>query len=157
MTGQSPFLPEERREVPQMPISAVEVFSGLIRSHTAQENARMDDLKDHIIRVEAKLDNLITSLNSYMAKEPASIFERCEELIDEAIPTAKDNPDATPAEKRKEHRRAHAKWMQRVEDEMNRWQRMREKVGDWFVYSALGCIVVWILWSIQTYLGKPHP
>ena len=100
---------------------------------------RLDQKHDIVV---AKIDNLMISLNSYMTQEPERIVERCEVMIDEAIPTHKDNPDATPQEKRKEHRRAHAKWIARVENEMDHWSKIRQKVAEWAVIGALAMIVM---------------
>jgi hypothetical protein len=92
------------------------------------------------IELRTQIRELTNSITSWMDKEPDAIAERCEQIMDEAIPTSPDNSDATPAEKRKEHRHAHAKWMQDVADEMNRWKRIREKVIEWGVISGLGFV-----------------
>ena len=144
---------EERRTAPQIPLSTLEVVMGYMQSHTADENARIDDLKEDLRRLEEKLDRLHTSsialtqsITVWMAAEPEKLLEKCEEMFDEAIPTAKDNPDATPAEKRKEHRRAHAKWMENVEDELNKWSTIRAKVAEWAIIGAIS-VVALALWQ----------
>ena len=92
------------------------------------------------IELRSQINQLSNSINSWMDHEPDAIAERCEKILDEAIPTSPDNSDASPAEKRKEHRHAHAKWMQDVADEMGRWKRIREKAIEWAVISGLGFV-----------------
>lgn len=133
---------DEKRKTPQVPLSTLEVVMGYMQAHTAEENARIDDVKADVQRLHDKIDNLTNSINAWMDKEPAAILEKCEEMFDEAIPTAKDNPDATPMEKRKEHRRAHAKWMQHVETELGKWSSIRAKVAEWAIIGGLSVIVL---------------
>lgn len=121
-------------------------------------DGRISEVKEDIAHIRDSIKHLNDSINSWMDKEPGAILEQCEKIVDEAIPVSKDNPDATPHEKRREHRRAHAKWIANVEGEMERWKKMREKVAEWAVISILTALVMWVIWSIQTYLGKPpHP
>ena len=104
--------------------------------------------------LDTKLNNLTLSINSWLEKEPGAILERCENMVDECIPTSPDNPDAEPREKRKEHRHAHAKWMQEIHDEMQRWKDIRKKAIEWAVAAVLSGIVVWVMWSVQKYVDK---
>ena len=102
------------------------------------------------LELRAQINNLTNSINSWMEKEPDAIAERCEQILDEDIPTSPDNPDSNPQEKRKEHRHAHAKWMQDVADEMNRWKRIREKAIEWLVLGGLGVVIVAVVrYAIQ--------
>ena len=89
-----------------------------------------------------------------MEKEPVAITEKCEKLIDEAIPTHPENPDATPGEKRKEHRKAHASWIRKVDEEMDEWRKLRQRVREWAVLGVLGVIVI-AVW--QYLLQGPKP
>ena len=106
-----------------------------------------DTLTGKIDAVQQEVYHLTTSISSWMEKTPASCLEACEKLIDEAIPHHPENPDASPQEKRKEHRAAHSRWIKNVLDEMERWKRIREEAYKWGVIVALGFIgtAVWKL------------
>jgi hypothetical protein len=103
--------------------------------------------------LERKITALTDSVNSWMDKEPSSILDQCERMLDECIPTSPDNPDAEPKEKRKEHRQVHAKWMEEIRSEMQRWKRIREKAIDWAVIGGLGIVAV-AVW--QYVIRGPH-
>lgn len=145
-----PVLPEgvevDRRQPEGLLLSIMRHVSDQIeqveRRHE-ERYARLDEKHDKIL---VKIDNLVNSINAWMDHEPAAIREQCEEMFDEAIPTAKDNPDATPAEKRKEHRRAHAKWMEHVEFELSKWTSLRQKVAEWAVIGML-TIIIMAVWQ----------
>lgn len=97
--------------------------------------------------LDKKLGNLQQSLDSWLEKEPHSILTKCEQMIDEMIPTHPENQDASLHEKRKEHRQAHSKWIADVHQEMALWRKVREEVTKWAVISALGfaAIAIWKL------------
>jgi hypothetical protein len=101
-----------------------------------------------------RIASLTQSLTSWMDKEPAALVEQCEKIVDEAIPHHPDHPDATAREKRHEHRRAHANWIKRVDEEMARWKRLREGVIQWVVLAGVGlsATAVW-----QYLLKGPNP
>jgi hypothetical protein len=131
---------EERRGIP---IHILNHIDERLEQHTSRVDNQFVEVRNQVM-------SLTLSINAWMEKEPESIAERCEKIIDEAIPTSPDNPDSTPKEKRKEHRLAHAKWMQDVADEMARWKRIREKMIEWAVLSGLGIVVIAVLrYAIQ--------
>lgn len=133
---------EDRRRPEGLLLSIMSHVSARIEEVEKRHEERYNKMDEKHDLLVSKIDNLMHSLNAYMTQEPERIIEQCEEMIDEAIPTHKDNPDATPAEKRKEHRRAHAKWIARVETEMDHWSHIRQKVAEWAVIGALAMIVM---------------
>lgn len=98
------------------------------------------------VEFDRKITSLTDSVNAWMEREPSAILEGCERMIDEAIPAHPENPEATPSEKRRDHRHAHAKWIANVTEEMARWKRLREKAIDYVVIGGLGVILV-AVWS----------
>jgi uncharacterized protein YdcH (DUF465 family) len=141
-----PILPDgidgDRRRPEGLLLSVMQHVSERIEEVERRHEERYNRLDEKHDKLYDKIDNLVNSINAWMDHEPGAIVEQCEKIVDEAIPTHKDNPDATPAEKRKEHRRAHAKWIARVESEMDHWARIREKVAEWAVIGALAMIVM---------------
>lgn len=118
-----------------LPLHIINYIDGRLRDHADQFNGKLDSLQQEIY-------HLTMSINSWMEKSPGALIEHAEKLIDEAIPTHPDNPDATPAEKRKEHRKAHASWIKKVDEEMDEWRTLRKRVREWAVIGALGLIML---------------
>ena len=135
---------EERRGIP---IHILNHIDERLEQHTNRVDTQFSEVRNQIM-------SLTLSINSWMEKEPDAIVEQCEVLIDEAIPTSPDSPDSTPKEKRREHRHAHAKWMQDVADEMARWKRIREKALEWAVISGLGVVVISVVQYVLREGGK---
>jgi len=131
---------EERRALP-MPILKY-IYERL--------EANNDEIDRKLENIRASIYALNQSINSWMDKQPADLTEKCEKLIDEAIPTHPDNPDATPSEKRKEHRKAHASWIRKVDEEMDEWKKLRQRVKEWGTLGILGLIAV----AVWQYLLK---
>jgi hypothetical protein len=134
---------EERRSIP---IHIINHIDERLESHSMQVEGKLDDVRKEI-RVISQ------SISSWMDKQPFScdgfrkaIIVDCEKIVDEAIPTSPDNPSATASEKRSEHRRAHAKWIEDINDEMRRWKRIREKALEWAVIGSIG-IVALAVWQ----------
>jgi len=114
----------------------------------------LNHIDSRFIQLQDQVHNVQLSIGSWMEKEPAVLLEKCELLIDECIPTSPDNTDATPREKRKEHRTAHAKWMQDMHDEVQKWKYIRQEALKWGVGTLLGGVTLWVVWTVQHYLGK---
>lgn len=129
------FLIEEKRSIPIHILNYMDARLGAIQAHT---DAKIDKLGE-------KITNLTNSINFWMEKQPAAILERCEEMIDEAIPSSPDDPNASRGVKRREHRQVHIKWMQGVSEEVARWKRIREQIIIWVITGALGIILI-ALW-----------
>mgnify|MGYP006280810759 CR=1 FL=1 len=70
---------------------------------------KIEELKAEVDRLNTRVEKLCQSVTSYMEKTPDQIVSRIEDLIDDAFPNDPEVPDATPSEKRKLHRRYHAK------------------------------------------------
>ena len=106
-----------------------------VEERHAQQYKQLDD----------KITHLAESITAWMDREPGAIVAECEKMIDEAIPSHPDDPSASPAEKRREHRKAHARWIENVAEEMAKWKRIREKITEWAVIGVLSVIslAVW--------------
>lgn len=102
-------------------------------------------VEDKLDKIDKRITELTTSINSWMEKEPGALLDKCERLIDELVPSHPENPDATPAEKRHAHRTAHARWIKKVDEEMRKWSRVREEVVKWAVIGTIG-LVATALW-----------
>ena len=130
---------EERRG---LPIHIINYIDERLRDHADIFNGKLDALQEEVY-------HLTQSINSWMEKTPEALTVRCEKLIDEAIPTHPDNPDASPIEKRKEHRKAHASWIKRVDEEMEEWRRLRSKLKEWAKIGGVSIIALavwqWLL------------
>lgn len=107
-------------------------------------SAKIDDLKSDIDLLTAKIDSLQKSVVSYMDKTPDNIVERIEIIFDDAFPSDPDTPDATPAEKRKMHRKYHAHLIRDALEAQASNRGIRDKVvggliekGLYFVIAAL--------------------
>jgi hypothetical protein len=133
---------EERRS---LPIHIINYIDERFRDHADQFNGKLDSVQQEVY-------HLSQSITSWMDKQEKSCdlcrnttVTTCEKLIDEMVPTHPDNPDATPVEKRKEHRKAHASWIKKVEDEMDEWKLLRQRVREWALVGGLGvlALAVW--------------
>ena len=123
---------EERRG---LPVHIINYIDERLRDHADVFNGKLDALQEEVY-------HLTQSINSWMEKTPEALTVRCEKLIDEAIPTHPDNPDASPIEKRKEHRKAHASWIKRVDEEMEEWRRLRSKLKEWAMIGGVSIIAL---------------
>ena len=110
---------------------------GLLLSIMSHVSERIEEVeKRHEERYKAldmKISNLTDSINSYIDKEPAAILERCEEMIDELIPTHPENEDASMQE---------TKVMREDDESRELWRKVRE----WGVIGLLGVIAL-ALWQ----------
>lgn len=138
-----PILPEGIQEDRRRP-------EGLLLSIMSHVSDRIEEVErrheERYKALDAKITNLTDSINSYIDKEPDAILEKCEEMIDEMVPSHPENTDATPAEKRKEHRRAHARWISRVMKEEDEIGKLWLKVKEVAVIGLLGIIAL-ALWQ----------
>lgn len=123
---------EERRG---LPLHILKYIDERLEEQYNSFNSRIDTLDERITQ-------LTRSIDSWILKEPAALLEQCEKMVDEAIPHHPENPSATPAEKRHEHRSAHAKWIKRVDEEMQRWKRMREHLLQWAIMGGAGMVLI---------------
>lgn len=173
---------KERRTIPFQLINYVDekltahakAVTDALNSHTGEEMERYQDIIDKQDQLENKIGHLeslievngkkITSLTesitSFMSRQESAcgmckdkVIEQCEIIIDEAIPSPPHDPEATPREKRKGHRKAHASLIDQVQREMESWARLREKIREWAVIGALGVVAVSVL---QYLLRVPH-
>lgn len=136
---------DERRSIPVHILNHIDARQEELATRM---EGRVSEVHGEVIEITKELRALRDSIVSYMEKSPTSIIDMCEIMVDEAIPTSVDNPDATPKEKRKEHRTAHTKWMKKVNDEMARWQNIRNKVSDWAIIGVLTAIVYAAWWAL---------
>lgn len=130
---------EERRS---LPIHVLNYIDKRLSEHN-------DILTGKIDAVQQEVFHLTQSINSFMEKQDDErtrcklrVVEQCEKMIDEAIPHHPDNPQATPSEKRHEHRKAHAKWIDQVNAEIATFKRIKEEVIKWAVVSGCGIVVM---------------
>lgn len=123
---------EERRSIP---IHVLNYVDTRLQEHADHMEGKIDALHQEFF-------HMAQSLNSWMEKQPLYIMSECEKLIDESLPVSPDNPDAKPAEKRKEHRVAHARWIKKVMDEMEKWERVRQKLIEWAILGAAGFVAI---------------
>lgn len=115
---------------------------------------KIDELKDDVDRLTARVEHLCSSVTSYMEKTPDSIVERIEVLLDDAFPADPDMPDATPSEKRKLHRKYHAKLIQHALEAQARNKSVVEKLITWAIQNAVTLILI-ALWAyFQLQVGK---
>lgn len=128
---------EERRAIP---IHILNHIDSRLSEHA-------DRVENQLGETNRRIQNLTLSINSWMEKEPAALADRLEDIVDEMIPPHPDNKDATKAEKRHEHRKAHASWIKRIEEEMSRWKRLRERVAEWAIVGALAFVVM-AVWKL---------
>lgn len=133
----------ERRSIP---IHILNHIDERLEVHAAKVEEQFEALR-------AQITSLTLSITSWMEKEPESIAVKCEKLIDEALPVHPSNQQATPSEKRHEHRKAHADWINKVDEEVKRWTRIREDVTKWVIAGTLSGVVAWVVWSINNYLA----
>ena len=142
---------DERRGLPLHIISYIDTR---LSEHTDTFNGRLDALQQEIYHLTQSIESFLDKQCKSCETQHARIIERCEMLVDEAIPTHPDNPDASPTEKRKEHRKAHASWIKRVDEEMDEWRVIRKRVKEWAILGALGiaALAVW-----QFLLAGPKP
>lgn len=137
----------ERRSIP---IEVLNVMEAKLEKHEAVVEEKLNAIHKRIDEVSKRIDALITSINSWMQETPDALMDRCERMLDEAIPHHPDNPDASPAEKRHEHRHAHAQWIKRVDEEVRKWESVRQEVVKWAVIGGLSVIAV----AVWQYLLK---
>ena len=135
MSDEQQWTGEERRGLPIHIINYIDTRMG-------EFDGKLDGLQHQV-------HELTMSISSWMEKQDKAhsvcrteVIEVCEKMIDEAIPTHPENPDATASEKRKEHRKAHASWIKRVDEEMDEWKRLRAKVREWAIIGILGMIAL---------------
>lgn len=97
---------------------------------------KIDELKNDVDRLTVRVERLCQSVTSYMEKTPDHIVERIEELIDEAFPNDPDTPDATPSEKRKMHRKYHARLIATALKDVERRESIVDKLVSHIVNNA---------------------
>ena len=134
---------EERRG---LPIHIINYIDARLHSVTDQFNGKIDALSQEIYHLTQSITSFIEKQDESRHNCRVAVIEQCEKIVDEAIPTHPDNPDATPAEKRKEHRKAHASWIRKVDEEMEEWRALRKRVREWAAIGALGLILL-ALWQ----------
>lgn len=105
-------------------------------------DSRLAAFDDRFESLGDRMASLTQSINSWMEKEPAAIIVQCEKLIDEAIPVHPEYPSATPAEKRHEHRKAHASWIRKVDEEMKRWAVIRQELVKWVILGSMSIVAI---------------
>lgn len=112
-----------------------------VMKHVSERIEEVEKRNEHrFSTTDNRIRELQDSIISFIEKTPDALMDRVEIIIDEAIPTSPDNPDATPREKRKEHRKAHAKWIDEVNEEMKSHKRLLEEVKKWALIAVLGFV-----------------
>lgn len=122
-------------------------------------NELKDEIEAHVIKSDHRhkemtdrIDNLSKSIISYMEKTPNQIVDRIEELIDEAFPEDPEIPDATPSEKRKLHRKYHAKLIATALRDLER----RDSIVDKFISHVVNNAASIIGMALLFYFGVVH-
>lgn len=134
---------EERRG---LPIHIINYIDARLHDVTDQFNGKIDALSQEVFHLTQSITSFLEKQDAARSKCRDSVIESCEKMVDEAIPTHPDNPDATPAEKRREHRKAHASWIRKVDEEMEEWKAIRKRIKEWAVIGATGMILL-ALWQ----------
>lgn len=151
MTADKDWNGRERRAADIQTFQLVAETHAKVEEHRQTVAEKIDDVKDELdalrVRQDAQFKELKNelvqlqhSMQSYMEKTPDAIKEKIEELIDEAFPEDPDFPDASPSEKRKLHRRYHAKLIAKAIDDMERKQTFMDKLYAHVAQNALNLI-----------------
>ena len=151
MNGKNDWNGRERRAADIQTFQLVAETHAKVEEHRQTVAEKIDDVKDELdalrVRQDAQFKELKNelvqlqhSMQSYMEKTPDAIKEKIEELIDEAFAEDPDFPDASPSEKRKLHRRYHAKLIAKAIDDMERKQTFMDKLYAHVAQNALNLI-----------------
>lgn len=108
--------------------------------------AQMSKSDQQYTELRERIERLSDSVLSYMQKTPDQIVGRIEDLLDDAFPDDPDIPDATPSEKRKMHRKYHAKLIQHALEAQARNKSILEKLMTWAAQNAIALILM-ALWA----------
>ena len=130
---------QERRS---LPIHLLNYVDERLRDHADTWNGKLDAMQEEIYHLSKSISAWMEGNDRHRAECKTKVIETCEKLIDEAIPTSPDNPDATAQEKRKEHRKAHASWIDKVNKEMEEWRTIRQRIKEWAIVGAAGVVVI---------------
>lgn len=106
---------------------------------------KIEELKSDVEQLTRRVEGLSVSLTSYMEKTPDRIAEKIELLLDDAFPGDPEIPDATPSEKRKLHRKYHAKLIQQAIDEQLRNRSIGEKLMTWVLQNVVTLMALALL------------
>lgn len=113
----------------------------------------MLELKDDVEQLTRRIDALSQSVTSLIEKMPDKVTERIEIMLDDAFPNHPEMSDATPAEKRKAHRRYHAKLIEDALDSQKTQKEIKKHAVMAFIEKGLP----WIVAGIFAWMGLKSP
>lgn len=148
MNGDKDWNGRERRAADVATFQLVAETHAKVEEHKQTVAEKIDEIKEELDALRVRQDHqfnelrhemvqLKQSMVAYMQQTPDKIVERIEELIDEAFPADPDFPDASASEKRKLHRRYHAKLIAKALDDMERRQTLWDKMVAHVAQNAL--------------------
>jgi hypothetical protein len=144
---------EERRGIDGMTIRLMAEVRAAMEKHEQMEAKQFQELDKRIDVLTKRLEGLCTSVTVYMEKTPETIIERMEELLDDAFPDDPEMPDATPSEKRKMHRKYHAKLIAAALEA----QATQKEVKKHVFIALIEKVFPWVAMALATYFGLKMP
>lgn len=147
-----PWSGEERRGIDGITLKLMAEVRATMETHEKMEQRQFKSLENRIETLGGQVSGLQATLLTFMEKAPKEIVERIEILIDEAFPDDPEMPDATPSEKRKLHRKYHAKLIRDAIDEHLRNRSLAEKLLSHVLNNAVTLIGL----ALLAYFGIAH-
>lgn len=151
-SNSKPWTGDERRGIDGITLKLMAEVRATMEAHEKMEQRQFTGLQDQVEHLTAQISSLQQSMLSFMEKAPKDIVERIEVLIDEAFPDDPDTPDATPSEKRKMHRKYHAKLITTAIKEMERKDSLVDKIIGHLATNAVTIIGL----ALLAYFGIAH-
>lgn len=145
---------EERRGIDGITLKLMAEVRATMEAHEKMEQRQFKVLEGEVAELSKQIKSLQASVVSFMDKTPDAIVDRIEMLIDEAFPADPDIPDATPSEKRKLHRKYHAKLISTALKEMERQDNLIDKLKAHIAQNAITLIGMALLAYFGLGVGK---
>lgn len=145
---------EERRGIDGITLKLMAEVRATMEKHEHMEQQQFKRLESEVSDLSKQVKALQASIISFMDKTPNAIVDRIEDLIDEAFPADPDIPDATPSEKRKLHRKYHAKLITAAIKDMERQDSLIDKLKAHVLQNALTLIGMALLAYFGLGVGK---
>lgn len=135
----------ERRQIDAASFQLMAETRQMVMEQEKAMTEKITELKEDV----EKLATSVGDLRHIIDQMPDTIVERIEVLIDEAFPSDPDFPDATPSEKRKLHRKYHARLIQHALEAQSR----NKTLGERALAALVDKGVTLLLGAVLMYLG----
>ena len=140
---------KERRTIDAQAFQLMSETRQMVVEQEKYMTQHIEELRDDVRQLRSQMSSLQQSTLSLLEKMPDKLTERIEIMLDDAFPSDPDIPDATPAEKRKLHRRYHATLIKEAIES----QLSNRSIRDKLIGSLLEKGILILVTALAVYLG----